>query len=234
MTTRDQVIAIISEVLEVPRDEIRPETDFVADLGTTSLDIVNLIWRVEDEFGLGETPESAMESLRTVSELIDLVEGLREPSEVYEGGDVAIASDHAGVDLKAFLGTWLRGTDRAVMDLGPPDTRAVDYPSFAQRLCERVVRGDVPYGILICGSGIGMSIAANKVPGIRAALVNEPVSAVMSRKHNNANVLCLGARMTGPDLAAECVKAFLSTSFDPGDDGRHRRRVQMLSELENT
>jgi len=233
MATRDQVIAIIYEVLEVPRDEIRQETDFVSDLGTTSLDIVNLIWRVEDEFGLAETPESVLEQLRTVGQLIELVEGLKEPSEVYEGGDVAIASDHAGVDLKSFLGAWLRGTDRVVLDLGPVDTRPVDYPSFARVLCDRVVRGEIPFGILICGSGIGMSIAANKIPGIRAALVNEPTSAAMSRKHNDANVLCLGARMTGPDLAAECVKAFLNTSFDPGDDGRHRRRVQMLSELEN-
>ncbi len=233
MATRDQVIAIISEVLEVPRDEIRHETDFVADLGTTSLDIVNLIWRVEDEFGLVETPESTMERLRTVGELIELVEGLKEPSEVYDGGDVAIASDHAGVDLKSFLGVWLRAQDQIVLDLGPADTRPVDYPSFARMVCDRVSKGEVPFGILICGSGIGMSIAANKLPGIRAALVNEPVSAALSRKHNNANVLCLGSRMIGPDLAAECIKAFLNTSFDPGDDGRHRRRVQMLSEFEN-
>jgi ribose 5-phosphate isomerase B len=234
MATRDQVILIISEVLEVPREEIRPETDFVTDLGTTSLDIVNLIWRIEDVFGLGETPESILEQLRTVGQLIELVEGLREPSEVYEMGDVAIASDHAGVELKAHLMGWLKAADHAAVDLGPYDGRQVDYPAFARLLCEKVARGDIPKGILICGSGIGMSIAANKIPGIRAALVNEPLSAAMSRKHNNANVLCLGARFTGPDLAAECVRAFLQTSFEPGDDGRHKRRVQMLTDLEST
>lgn len=232
MATRDQVIAIIAEVLEVPRDEVRAETDFITDLGATSLDVVNLIWRVEDEFSLGETPESVLEQLHTVGQLIELVQGLKEPSEVYDSGDVAIASDHAGVDLKATLVEWLKGQQNEVIDLGPVDTRPVDYPSFARLVCERVSSGEVPLGILICGSGIGMSIAANKVHGIRAALVSEPLSASMSRRHNNANVLCLGARMTGPDLAIECVRAFLATSFDSGDDGRHRRRVQMIAELE--
>ena len=234
MATRDQVIAIISEVLEVPRDEVRAETDFVTDLGTTSLDIVNLVWRIEEQFGLDETPESVLQDLRTVGQLIELVEGLKEPSEVFDIGDVAIASDHAGVELKASLVAWLKMQGKTPVDLGPSDSHAVGYPSFAKLVCSRVASGDIPLGILICGSGIGMSVAANKVNGIRAALVSEPLSASMSRKHNNANILCLGARMTGPDLATECVRAFLTTAFDPGDDGRHRRRVQMITELENS
>lgn len=234
MATRDQVISIIAEVLEVPRDEVRPQTDFITDLGATSIDIVNLIWRIEGEFHLGETPESVLEQLRTVGQLIELVEGLKEPSEVFELGDFAIASDHAGVELKAHLVDFLKKIDKVGQDLGPSDTRAVDYPSFARLVCDKVVRGEAALGVLICGSGIGMSIAANKVDGIRAALVSEPLSAAMARKHNNANVLCLGARFTGPDLAAECVRAFFSTPFDPGDDGRHRRRVQMLTDFERS
>ncbi|MEZ4459728.1 MAG: ribose 5-phosphate isomerase B [bacterium] len=162
------------------------------------------------------------------------MEGLKEPSEVFDVGDVAIASDHAGVELKASIVAWLRAQGKTAVDMGPTDSHPVDYPSFAKLVCGRVATGDVPLGILICGSGIGMSIAANKVHGIRAALVSEPLSAAMSRKHNNANILCLGARMTGPDLATECVRAFLATAFDPGDDGRHRRRVQMITELENS
>lgn len=232
-STRDRVIAVIAEVLEISRDEISTETDLIDDLGTTSLDIVNLIWRIEDEFSLGETPEHVLESLRTVGQIVDLVEEARdEVSEVVETYDFAIASDHAGVELKAELFQWLKSKGFTVLDLGPADTQSVDYPGFAGITAERIARGDAGLGVLICGSGIGMSIAANKVDGCRAAMISEPVSAGLARKHNNANVLCLGARMIGRDMALKCLEAFVSTDFDPGDDGRHRRRVNMITDLE--
>lgn len=232
-STQDRVIAVIAEVLEISGEELSPETDLVADLGVTSLDIVNLIWRIEDEFSLGETPEHVLEEMSTVREVIALVENARdEESEVTEAYDVAIGSDHAGVELKSQISEWLRGRDLTVLDLGPADTRSVDYPDFASVTAERVARGEVSWGILICGSGVGMSIAANKVDGVRAACVGEPVSASLARRHNAANVLCLGARLIGSDMAIRCVDAFLNTDFDPGDDGRHRRRVALISDLE--
>lgn len=234
MTTRDRVIATIAEVFEIPAGEIRPESRFVDDLGATSLDIVNLIWRVEEVFSLGETPESVLEGIETVSNLIELVDAMRsdEPSEVVDTVDVLIAGDHAGVKLKADLTDWLRERGVTFRDLGPSEQSPVDYPSFAELLGTRVARHEARFGVLICGSGIGMSIAANKVAGVRAAMVSEPVSAGLSRRHNDANVLCLGSRMIGRDMATACLEAFLDTPFDPGSDGRHRRRVKMISELE--
>lgn len=236
MSTRQRVIQIVADVIEAPESEVRPDSHFLNDLGMTSLEIVNLIWRVESEFSLGETPESVLEGLATVSQLVEFVDSMRnEESEVIESanGAVIIASDHAGIGLKAHLVEWLKARGWDPVDLGPSDSTAVDYPSFAGNLARKVARGDFHAGVLICGSGIGMSIAANKVPGIRAALVSEPLSASMSRKHNNANVLCLGARMVGPDLAAACLQGFLETEFEPGDDGRHQRRVNMISDLEH-
>ncbi len=234
MATRESVISTVAEVLETSRDEIRPESRFVEDLGATSLDIVNLIWRIEEVFSLGETPESVLEAIETVQHLIELVEAMRsdEPSEVFDSVDVLIASDHAGVTMKAELVDWLRERGDSFVDLGPADADSVDYPSFAGVLGSRIAREEGQFGILICGSGIGMSIAANKIGGVRAAMVSEPVSARLSRKHNNANVLCLGARLIGIDMAKQCVETFLSTSFEPGDDGRHQRRVQMIHDLE--
>lgn len=233
MSTLARVIEVISEVFEIPAKEIGPNDRFAEDLGVTSLDVVNLVWRVEEVFGLGELPEDALESVKTVGELVALIEPLRgEPSEAVEIDDVAIAADHAGVDFKADLCAWLHSQQKSVRDLGPSDSASVDYPDFAERVGRVVARGEAKLGILICGSGVGMSIAANKIDGIRAVLVTNPVQAALSRQHNNANVLCLGARLTGPDMAKACIEAFLTTPFDPGDDGRHRRRVARITELE--
>lgn len=235
MSTRDRVIATIADTLEMPAGEIRPESRFMDDLGATSLDIVNLIWRIEEVFALAETPESALEGIETVQDIITLVDGLRtdEPSEAVDAADVLIASDHAGVELKAQIVEALRKRAISIVDLGPTETASVDYPSFAKVLADRIAAHG-GHGILICGTGIGMSIAANKVHGVRAALANDPVSAGATRRHNDANVLCLGARIIGRDMALACIDAFLGTEFDPGDDGRHRRRVTMIADLEAT
>jgi ribose 5-phosphate isomerase B len=108
----------------------------------------------------------------------------------------------------------------------------VDYPESAEAVAQLVAEGEVDLGILVCGTGIGMSIAANKVVGIRAAHVGDPASARLSREHNNANILCLGSRIIGEHLAKECAEIFLNTDFTPGEDGRHRRRVNRIMEIE--
>jgi ribose 5-phosphate isomerase B len=145
-----------------------------------------------------------------------------------QGVRVAIASDHAGVAVKAELCEFLSSLGYTPVDLGPETTESVDYPDFAHRLANSVVAGNEQWGILICGTGIGMSIAANKVPGARAALCMEPFSASMARNHNDANVLVLGARVTGPELMRAIIRSFASSPFTPGDDGRHLRRVQHI------
>lgn len=135
---------------------------------------------------------------------------------------IAIASDHAGVTLKSRLIEVLEKTGRQVRDLGPASEESVDYPDFAHRLADEVVRGTAEVGILICGTGIGMSMAANRHPGVRAALCHDAFTAEMARRHNNANVLCLGARVLGTGVAEQVVQVFLNHRFE---GGRHERRV---------
>ncbi len=139
---------------------------------------------------------------------------------------IALSSDHAGVDLKDALVAWLNDEGHAVADLGTHGHESVDYPDFGARLARTIESGEAERGIAICGSGIGISIAVNRFSGCRCALVNEPLSAQLARRHNDANVLAMGGRLTGLDLAKACVMAFLSTEFE---GGRHQRRVDELN-----
>ena len=142
---------------------------------------------------------------------------------------IAIASDHAAIELKAELLAWLTrgGHDVADLgaDLGADDGASVDYPDYGYTLAEHVAGGRAQRGVALCGSGIGISIAVNRNPDCRCALVNDPVSAALSREHNDANVIALGARLIGLDMAKACVTAFLETEFA---GGRHGRRVEKL------
>ena len=139
---------------------------------------------------------------------------------------IAIASDHAALDLKAGLRDWLIDNGHEVADLGPDTADSVDYPDFGYRLAGVIADGSAERGIALCGSGIGISISVNRHPGVRCALVSEPLSAALAREHNDANCIALGARLTGPDMARACITAFLETDFA---GGRHQRRVDKLS-----
>lgn len=139
---------------------------------------------------------------------------------------IAIASDHAAVELKASLAEHLRARGFEVADLGPATADSVDYPTYGYKLAEAVASGAADKGIALCGSGIGISIAINRHPDCRCALVSEPLSAALARSHNDANILAMGARIIGPEMAKACVDAFLGTGF-LGD--RHQRRVDLLS-----
>jgi ribose 5-phosphate isomerase B len=139
---------------------------------------------------------------------------------------IAIASDHAAYDLKAALAQHLRELGHDVLDLGPEGADPVDYPDYGYRLADAIASGEAGKGVAICGSGIGISIAVNRHPSARAALVSEPLSARLAREHNDANVIAMGARIIGIEMAKACVAAFLGASF--GGD-RHLRRVEKLS-----
>lgn len=139
---------------------------------------------------------------------------------------IAIASDHAAVELKAELREYLIGLGHEVADLGPETTERVDYPDFGYKLAAVIADGTAQYGVALCGSGIGISIAVNRNPALRCALVSEPLSAALAREHNNANAIAMGARLTGVDMAKACLDAFLSTEFG---GGRHAGRVDKLS-----
>jgi len=139
---------------------------------------------------------------------------------------IAIASDHAAVDLKADLVGWLGEAGHAVTDLGPDGVDSVDYPDYGYKLAEEIAAGRADFGIALCGSGIGISIAANRHPACRAALVAEPLSARLAREHNDANVIAMGARLIGIEMARACIETFLATPFA---GGRHGRRVDKLT-----
>jgi len=139
---------------------------------------------------------------------------------------IAIASDHAAFALKAVLAAWLAETGHDVLDLGPDSDARVDYPDFGYKLATAIAGGAATRGIALCGSGIGISIALNRHPAVRCALVGEPYSAMLAREHNDANVIALGARLTGEDMAKACIAAFLAAAFA---GGRHAGRIDKLS-----
>lgn len=141
---------------------------------------------------------------------------------------IGIASDHGGYGLKEEVKKYLDGKEIEYIDYGTDSLDSVDYPDYGKKAAEAVVRGEVEKAIVICGTGIGISIAANKVDGIRCALCSETYSARMSREHNDANILALGARVIGVDLALEIVETWLGAKFQAG---RHERRVNKINEI---
>ncbi|HEV2865324.1 MAG TPA: ribose 5-phosphate isomerase B [Allosphingosinicella sp.] len=142
------------------------------------------------------------------------------------GERIVIASDHAAVEMKAMLCAWLSEAGHAVTDLGPGGVDSVDYPDYGYKIAEAVAAGEADYGVALCGSGVGISISVNRHPDCRCALVSEPLSARLAREHNDANVIAMGARLIGPEMARACVETFLATPFG---GGRHQRRVDKLS-----
>lgn len=143
---------------------------------------------------------------------------------------IVMASDHAGFDLKNTLVEQLKNDGYDVEDAGTYSKDSCDYPVFAEKACRYMLDGKAELCILVCGTGIGMSMAANKVKGIRAACCSDTYSAKYTRHHNDANVLCMGARVVGEGLAYEIAKVFLETEFE---GGKHLRRINMISDLEN-
>lgn len=142
---------------------------------------------------------------------------------------IAIANDHAAVSMKDVISEYLKTLGIDVINLGTNDDKSVDYPKYAEKVCKEVISKNVDLGILICGTGLGMCIAANKIKGIRAVSVENAFSASMAREHNDANVLCIGARVVGIEIAKNIVKEFIDSKF-MGD--RHKRRVDQIIELE--
>ena len=140
---------------------------------------------------------------------------------------IGIASDHGGFELKQFLKNFLLKKNVVIEDFGCESEHSVDYPDYAKKLCNAILSGKIERGILICGTGIGMSITANRFKGIRATLCNDLFSAKMSRKHNNSNVLCVGGRIVGKELAKEIVEVWLNEKFE-GE--RHIRRLKKIDE----
>ena len=142
---------------------------------------------------------------------------------------IVLGCDHGGLNLKAYIEKYLDENGIKYEDVGTYSSESCDYPDIAKAAAEKILSGEAEKGILICGTGIGMSIAANKIKGIRAAHVTDTYSAKMSKEHNNAHIICLGERITGLDLGLEIVKAYLSAEFQ---GGRHEKRVEKIMNLE--
>lgn len=143
---------------------------------------------------------------------------------------IIVGSDHGGFVLKNELIKFIESQGWSVEDAGCFDESSVDYPDIAEQVAQRIAQGQAPLGILLCGSGLGMSIAANKIEGIRAVLCHDTYSASMSRRHNNANILCMGGRVVGSELAKSVVQAFLDEKFE---GGRHQKRLDKIAALES-
>ncbi|MBQ3162737.1 MAG: ribose 5-phosphate isomerase B [Oscillospiraceae bacterium] len=143
---------------------------------------------------------------------------------------IAIGSDHGGYELKGEVIAWLKENNYEYMEFGCMDGSSIDYPNVAEEVCAKVLDGTAEYAILICGTGIGISMAANKINGIRAALCTDTYMAKYTRLHNNANALCMGGRVLGAGAALEIVDTFLHTGFE---GGRHQRRVDLITDIEN-
>jgi len=142
---------------------------------------------------------------------------------------IAIGNDHGAVELKNHIMDWLEKNGYEVLNVGTDSTESTDYPIYAERVAKAVLSGDCDKGILICGTGIGISISANKIHGVRCALCSEPVSASLARRHNDANIVAMGARTIGPVMAEEIVNTFLTTGFE---GGRHAIRVGKIMQLD--
>ncbi len=142
---------------------------------------------------------------------------------------IAIGSDHGGFELKQVLIQFLQGRDIEVADAGTYSADSVDYPEFGEAVALLVIHGEVDAGIVICGTGIGISISANKVPGIRAALVTTPQMAELAKQHNNANILAMGGRILSPETAMACVAAWLDSEYE---GGRHQARLDKITAIE--
>ena len=143
---------------------------------------------------------------------------------------IVVGSDHAGLKLKTELVSYLKTLDGVELsDLGTHTSDSCDYPDYARLVAQAVANGEADWGLLVCGTGVGMSMAANKVSGVRAAVISDTFSAAATRQHNNANVLCIGERVVGGGLALAILKAWIATDFE---GGRHQRRVNKISALE--
>ena len=143
---------------------------------------------------------------------------------------IALGCDHGGLEHKNAIGEFLKEAGFEVVDFGIYEQVSVDYPDIAKKVCESIIKGEAKRGILVCGTGIGMSIAANKYKGIRAAACSEHFSAKYTRLHNNSNILCLGGRVVGVGTAIELAELFVNTEFE---GGRHQNRIDKIAEIEN-
>jgi ribose 5-phosphate isomerase B len=192
----------------------------------TIKEFVGLEGDVEDPYGM--PIEVYRETAKELSDLIDkVIEKLSKERMVNKM--IALGSDHAGYALKEVIKKYLEEKGIPYKDFGTFSEESVDYPDYALKVAEAVASGECTEGILVCGTGIGMSITANKVPGIRAAHVEDVFSARAAKEHNNANILCMGGRVTGPGLAVMMVEEWMNATFQ---GGRHQKRIDKISEIE--
>ena len=233
-----RILALVADVLELKRSEVTQQSHLFQELGASSLDIAEMIWRIEDDkaFGVGEIPDEILESLETVGDVITFIQGRVRGTLLPRGesgdGKTALGADHHGQALALSMEHHLNRRGEALVCLGFDGARHTSYPEIAEAVGRMVAKQDVTFGVLIGDDGIGMSIVANKITGVRAAVAHHPHDARQARSRHNANILCLGADNLGEGLARACVEAFLSTAFEAGEDDRRLHLINRIHEIE--
>jgi ribose 5-phosphate isomerase B len=231
------VIAAVAEVLEVDPKHVSPDSRFLEDLGASSIDLAELFWQLEDDprFQLGQIPDDAIAGfvrVRDVAAFLDQHVPRAPQAPADARVRVLIASDHAGYALKSALVRALEQQQVSLRDMGTDLREEVDFPEYAEAVAQSVAEGRAECGVLVGATGIGMAIAANKVPGARAAVVHDLLSARLSRQRYDVNILCLGAALLGEEVARCCLEEFLHAAFEPGRDDRWRRQISRIHEIE--
>ncbi|MCP4227401.1 MAG: RpiB/LacA/LacB family sugar-phosphate isomerase [Actinomycetia bacterium] len=227
----------MADVLESNSSDINPDQHLIDDLGASSLDIAEMIWRIEDDpfFGVGEIPDDVLDQIGTIGHIIAFIEHNQQASiKTPEPGQASmiLGADHHGRLLREVLVQTMESLGHLTEEIGAVDDRPVDLVEVAQSAATAVARNQASRAILIGLDGMGMAMVANKVPGVRAISASTGLQARMARERHNANVLCLGAGIIGTHAARECLTAFLETPFEPGPDDRRTQRVHRILEIE--
>ncbi len=237
MDVSSHILLIVADVLELDPAEVKLDSHLVYDLGANSVDIADLIWRIESDpkWEIEEIPHEILLSFETIQDVVKYLEQHHKSTvqpNINIAARVVLASDHGGRSLRAILRAHIEDQQITVRDLGTDEPHEVDFPEYAEVAARAVARGEAEYAVLVGRTGIGMAMAANKVNGVRAAVVHNLLTARLCRQRYDANILCLGASLLGEGLAALCVNEFLATAFQPGSHGERRRHLSRIHDIE--
>lgn len=230
-----RILVLVAQVLEGSPSQLRPEQRLIEDLGASSLDIAEIIWRVEEDpfFQIGEIPDETLDKLSSIKDIIDFIEDHADlPTPSLHEATLVLGADRHGLQLRDALQAWLVRQGHPVQIAGADADVEIDLVEVAQSVAALVASHPQRQGMLIGLDGHGMALVANKVAGVRAVAAEGLHTARLARARHNANVLCLGAGLIGPELARVCLETFLHTSFEPDQAQRRTRRMNRIAELE--
>lgn len=234
-----RILALVADVLECRPSDISADQHLFNDLGASSLDIAEMIWRIEDNdaFGIGEIPDEVLEQISTIQDIIDFIDSrtpLGRPVDVDDDVvGVVLGVDHHGLALADTVVRVIEALGFSVRQIGA-EGEEVDFVGVAEAAALQVARGDAEQAILIGFDGVDMALVANRIRGVRAASCPDHLTARLARERHDIQVMCLGAGLIGPRVAAEATRVFLTTPYEADLDGRRERRLQRIREIERS